>query len=82
MTETICPTQAERLLLQVIDEHPAIFADGLVDWNHVRDYAILACVRHTIAQGKKKAAVQQACAANCVNRTYYYNNDLAKKRFV
>lgn len=82
MREIIEITDAERLLMLVIDENPAVFADGFVDWSHVRDYAILACVNHNIAQGKRKAAVQQACTANNVNRTYYYNNDLVKKRFI
>lgn len=82
MRQIIELTKAERLLMQVIDENPAVFADGFVDWSHVRDYAILTCVNHNIAQGKKKAAVQEACMANNVNRSYYYNNDLMKKRFV
>lgn len=82
MKDIIETTDAERLLMQVIDANPAVFAEGFVDWSHVRDYAILACVNHNLAQEDNKSSVLRACLANNVNRTYYYNNDLMKKRFI
>lgn len=81
MIENIYTTEAERKLMQLIDENPAVFAEGLVDWNHVRDYAIQTCVNHNMAQGEK-TPVRRACIANNVNRTYYYKSNIAKKRFI
>lgn len=81
MTKKIFLSDAERLIIQVIRENPSVFADGIVDWNHVRDYAIQACAEHNLAQGRK-SPVQHACVANGVNRTYYYKANIAKKRFI
>lgn len=81
MTETIYPTEAERLLMDVIQENPAFFSEGIVDWNNVRDYAIQVCAERNLTIGKK-TPIQQACMANGVNRTYYYKANIAKKRFV
>lgn len=82
MAETIYVTKAERLLMQLIKEHPDIFANGQVNWNNMRDYAILVCVNHNMAQPDKTHAVQRACDANGVNKTHFYKANIAQKRFI
>ena len=74
-------TEAEQMLMQFINANPAVFAEGLVDWNHVRDYALQRAADYFIAQ-RVKDPIQRACMANNVNRTYYSKANIAKKRFL
>ena len=81
MIEKIFLSKEEQMLIQFINENPAVFAEGLVDWNHVRDYALQRDADYFIAQGVKDP-IQRACMANNVNRTYYSKANIAKKRFL
>ena len=81
MIEKIFLSKEEQMLIQFINENPAVFAEGLVDWNPVRDYALQRDADYFIAQGVKDP-IQRACMANNVNRTYYSKANIAKKRFV
>ena len=81
MIDNIYTTEAEQMLMQFINANPAVFAEGLVDWNHVRDYALQRDADYFIAQGVKDP-IQRACMANNVNRTYYSKANIAKKRFL
>lgn len=80
MTKKFYTTEAEQMLMQFINANPAVFAEGLVDWNHVRDYALQRDADYLIAQGVKDP-IQRACMANNVNRTYYSKANIAKKCF-
>ena len=81
MTKKIYTTEAEQMVMQVINENPAVFAEGLVDWNHVRDYALQRAADYFMEQ-RVKDPIQRACMANNVNRTYYSKANIAKKRFL
>ena len=81
MIEYIYLSEAEQMVMQVINENPAVFAEGLVDWNHVRDYALQRDADYFMEQ-RVKDPIQRACMANNVNRTYYSKANIAKKRFV
>lgn len=81
MIKSIYLSEAEQMLMQLINENPAVFAEGLVDWNHMRDYAVQRAANYFMEQGVKDP-IQRACMANNVNRTYYSKANIAKKRFV
>ena len=81
MIDNIYTTEAEQMLMQFINENLPAFAEGLVDWNHVRDYALQRAADYFMEQ-RVKDPIQRACMANNVNRTYYSKANIAKKRFV
>ena len=81
MIEKIFLTEEEQMLIQFINENLPAFAEGLVDWNHVRDYALQRAANYFMEQGVKDP-IQRACMANNVNRTYYSKANIAKKRFL
>lgn len=81
MTEKFYTTEAEQMLMQFINANLPVFAEGLVDWNHVRDYALQRAADYYM-ELRVKDPIQRACMANNVNRTYYSKAKIAKKRFV
>ena len=81
MTEKFYTTEAEQMLMQFINANLPVFAEGLVDWNHVRDYALQRAADYYMEQ-RVKGPIQRACMANNVNRTYYSKANIAKKRFL
>ena len=81
MIEYIYLSEAEQMVMQLINENPAAFANGDVNLNHVRDYAVQRAANYFMEQGVKDP-IQRACMANNVNRTYYSKANIAKKRFV
>ena len=81
MIDNIYTTEAEQMLIQFINENLPAFAEGLVDWNHVRDYALQRAADYYMEQ-RVKGPIQRACMANNVNRTYYSKANIAKKRFL
>ena len=81
MIEYIYLTEEEKMLIQFINENLPAFANGDVNLNHVRDYAVQRAANYLMEQGVKDP-IQRACMANNVNRTYYSKANIAKKRFV
>ena len=81
MIEYIYLTEEEQMLMQFINENPAAFANGDVNWNNLRDCALQRAANYLMEQGVKDP-IQRACMANNVNRTYYSKANIAKKRFV
>ena len=81
MIEYIYLSEAEQMVMQLINENPASFANGDLKLNHVRDYAVQRAANYFMEQGVKDP-IQRACMANNVNRTYYSKANIAKKRFV
>ena len=81
MIEKIFLTEEEQMLIQFINENLPAFANGDVNWNHMRDYALQRAADYFMEQ-RVKDPIQRACMANNVNRTYYSKANIAKKRFV
>lgn len=81
MTEKIFLTEEEQMLMQFINANLPAFANGDVNWNHVRDYALQRAADYFMEQ-RVKDPIQRACMANNVNRTYYSKANIAKKRFL
>ena len=81
MTEKIFLTEEEQMLMQFINANLPAFANGDVNWNHMRDYALQRAADYFMEQ-RVKDPIQRACMANNVNRTYYSKANIAKKRFV
>ena len=81
MIDNIYTTEAEQMLMQFINENLSVFANGDVDWTHMRDYALQRAAGYYMEQ-RVKDPIQRACMANNVNRTYYSKANIAKKRFV
>ena len=81
MTEKIFLTEEEQMLMQFINANLPAFANGDVNWNHMRDYALQRAADYFMEQ-RVKNPIQRACMANNVNRTYYSKANIAKKRFV
>ena len=69
------------MLMQFINANLPAFANGDVNWNHMRDYALQRAADYFMEQ-RVKDPIQRACMANNVNRTYYSKANIAKKRFV
>lgn len=80
MTEKIFLTEEEQMLMQFINANLPAFANGDVNWNHMRDYALQRAADYFMEQ-RVKDPIQRACMANNVNRTYYSKANIAKKRF-
>lgn len=80
MIEKIFLSEEEQMLIQFINANPAVFANGDVNWNHMRDYALQRAADYFMEQ-RVKDPIQRACMANNVNRTYYSKANIAKKRF-
>ena len=68
------------MLMQFINANLPAFANGDVNWNHMRDYALQRAADYFMEQ-RVKDPIQRACMANNVNRTYYSKANIAKKRF-
>ena len=81
MIEKIFLSEEEQMLIQFINANPAAFANGDVNWNHMRDYALQRAADYFMEQ-RVKDPIQRACMANNVNRTYYSKANIAKKRFL
>ena len=81
MIDNIYTTEAEQMLMQFINENLPAFANGDVNWNHMRDYALQRAADYFMEQ-RVKDPIQRACMANNVNRTYYSKANIAKKRFL
>lgn len=81
MIEYIYLSEAEQMVMQLINENPAAFAEGSVVWNNLREYAVQRAANYFMEQGVKDP-IQRACMANNVNRTYYSKANIAKKRFL
>ena len=81
MIEKIFLTEEEQMLMQFINANLPAFANGDVNWNHMRDYALQRAADYFMEQ-RVKDPIQRACMANNVNRTYYSKANIAKKRFV
>ena len=81
MIDNIYTTEAEQMLMQFINENLSAFANGDVNWNHMRDYALQRAADYFMEQ-RVKDPIQRACMANNVNRTYYSKANIAKKRFL
>ena len=81
MIEKIFLTEEEQMLIQFINENLPAFANGDVNWNHMRDYALQRAADYFMEQ-RVKGPIQRACMANNVNRTYYSKANIAKKRFL
>ena len=81
MTKKVFISEAEQMLMQFINENLPAFANGDVNWNHVRDYALQRAADYYMEQ-RVKGPIQRACMANNVNRTYYSKANIAKKRFL
>ena len=81
MTEKIFLTEEEQMLMQFINANLPAFANGDVNWNHMRDYALQRAADYYMEQ-RVKDPIQRACMANNVNRTYYSKANIAKKRFL
>ena len=81
MIEKFYTTEAEQMLMQFINENLPAFANGDVNWNHIRDYALQRAADYFMEQ-RVKDPIQRACMANNVNRTYYSKANIAKKRFL
>lgn len=81
MTEKIFLTEEEQMLMQFINANLPAFANGDVNWNHMRDYALQRAADYFMEQ-RVKDPIQRACMANNVNRTYYSKANIAKKRFL
>ena len=81
MIEYIYLSEAEQMVMQFINENLPAFANGDVNWNHMRDYALQRAADYFLEQ-RVKDPIQRACMANNVNRTYYSKANIAKKRFV
>ena len=81
MIKNFYTTEAEQMLMQFINENLSAFANGDVNWNHMRDYALQRAADYFMEQ-RVKDPIQRACMANNVNRTYYSKANIAKKRFV
>ena len=81
MIEKIFLTEEEQMLIQFINENLPAFANGDINWNHMRDYALQRAADYYMEQ-RVKDPIQRACMANNVNRTYYSKANIAKKRFL
>ena len=81
MIEKIFLSKEEQMLMQFINANLPAFANGDVNWNHMRDYALQRAADYFMEQ-RVKGPIQRACMANNVNRTYYSKANIAKKRFV
>ena len=81
MIEKIFLTEEEQMLMQFINANLPAFANGDVNWNHMRDYALQRAADYFMEQ-RVKDPIQRACMANNVNRTYYSKANIAKKRFL
>ena len=81
MIEKIFLSEEEQMLIQFINENLSAFANGDVNWNHMRDYALQRAADYFMEQ-RVKDPIQRACMANNVNRTYYSKANIAKKRFL
>ena len=81
MIENIYLSEEEQMLMQFINENLPAFANGDVNWNHMRDYALQRAADYFMEQ-RVKDPIQRACMANNVNRTYYSKANIAKKRFL
>ena len=81
MIEKIFLTEEEQMLMQFINENLPAFANGDVNWNHMRDYALQRAADYYMEQ-RVKGPIQRACMANNVNRTYYSKANIAKKSFL
>ena len=78
MSNIIYLTQSESLLARIVRENIDLLAEGNINWDNIRDYAIQCCAEHNLHQ---KAAIRHACQANSVDRTHYYRAHIAQKRF-
>ena len=81
MIEKIFLTEEEQMLMQFINANLPAFANGDVNWNHMRDYALQRAADYFMEQ-RVKDPIQRACMTNNVNRTYYSKANIAKKRFL
>lgn len=81
MIEKIFLSEEEQMLIQFINANLPAFANGDVNWNHMRDYALQRAADYFMEQ-RVKDPIQRACMANNVNRTYYSKANIAKKRFL
>ena len=81
MIENIYLSEEEQMLMQFINANLPAFANGDVNWNHMRDYALQRAADYFMEQ-RVKDPIQRACMANNVNRTYYSKANIAKKRFL
>ena len=81
MIENIYLSEEEQMLMQFMNENLPAFANGDVNWNHMRDYALQRAADYFMEQ-RVKDPIQRACMANNVNRTYYSKANIAKKRFL
>ena len=63
MIEKIFLSKEEQMLMQFINANLPAFANGDVNWNHMRDYALQRAADYFMEQ-RVKDPIQRACMAN------------------